>query len=677
MRRRKLSLSTIFIRNLCLGMVVPFMAILVFLAARIYTEVRVVKAEDYSIIAKSISENVRVSIEKYAQTVDAASMAEEVTSMNPQDAEAYLKKIIEDGGSTWSHFLITDPQGVEIAHTGGSQHYGTSIVDRAYFTEPWKTGKTVACEPTFSRSTGSKILAIGTPIIRGQNQVGVLVGFVQLSYVSGILQEYSVTDNSYIFMLNSDGTLSGHYDDSITLEQNWLTADSGDTASAAAIANMSETQRNAIGQMTAGEDGVVTGEDYVYAYSQVGDTGLSLCIVSPFSEAYSIVLDTMTIVFISMALALLIGVVVSVLMARSVAVPLRWAADQTKLLAQGKTTMIDRRMGYQNTREMSGLKESLRFLAESLESMLSKLDVESLTMKEIVGKIADKVTASNESANETSATMEELAATMEEVSATAANISASADDTRNKMLQMASSADQGAAFAKECQTRATASKETALHGKDTTNAMVDGIRTMLVASIENSKKANDISLLTEDILGIAYQTNLLALNASIEAARAGEAGRGFAVVANQIRDLAERSKNTAGDIQNISRTVIEAVKRLADDAEHMLQFMDETVLEDYDKFAAVATGYQEDSGYLEGMLEQFNNTAGVLKENMETMTQSIADIARAVEESTGGIAMVADNSAELVTNLSDINSEVADNQRISSELREEVDKFRQ
>lgn len=677
MKKRKLSLGTIFIRNLCLGMVVPFMAILVFLAARIYTEVRVVKAEDYSIIAKSISENVRVNIEKYAQTVEAASMAEEVISMNAQEAEAYLNKIIESGGSTWSHFLITDSRGIEIAHTDGSQHYGTSIADRAYYTDPWRTGKTVSCEPTFSRSTGSKILAIGTPIIRGQNQVGVLVGFVQLAYVSDILQEYSVTDNSYIFMLNSDGTLSGHYDDSITLVQNWLEADSDDTASAEAIANMSRTQKNTIAQMTAGANGVITGEDYVYAYSQVGDTGMSLCIVSPFSEAYSIVIETMTIVFMSILLALFIGVVVSVLMARSVAIPLRWAADQTKLLAQGKTQIIERRMGYRNTKEMSGLRESLEFLAESLESMLSKLDVESLTMKEIVEKIADRVTASNESANETSATMEELAATMEEVSATTTGISAAAEDTRDKMLQIASSANQGAAFAKECQTRATQSKETALHGKDTTNAMVDGIRTMLLASIENSKKANDISLLTEDILGIAYQTNLLALNASIEAARAGAAGKGFAVVADQIRDLAERSKNTAGDIQNISKTVIEAVQRLADDAEHMLQFMDETVLEDYDKFAAVATGYQEDTGYLEGMLSQFNNTAGVFRENMETMTKSIADIARAVEESTGGITLVADNSAELVNNLSVINSEVGDNKRISSSLREEVDKFRQ
>lgn len=676
MKKRKISLTIIFIRNLCLGIVLPFIMILSFLAIQMYRDVRAVKAEDYTIIANAISDNVYTTMEKYAQVVETAATATQVTGMNPSEAEGYLKQIIADSGNLWSHFLITDSTGIEIAHTDGAEHYGTSIADRDYFSVPWETGERALCEPTFSKSTGNKILAVGVPILKNGSKQGVLVGFVRLEYISSVLQNYSITDNSYVFMLNPDGAVSGHPDDSIVLQQNWLAADSGDTASTEAIASMAETQKSVVQKMTSGEEGVLTGDDFVYAFSTVADTGLAICIVSPFDEAYSIIISVMSIVFTSVFIALFIGILVSILMARSVAAPMSWIAEQTKLLARGKTELIKKRMGYKNTRELSELRDSVAFLAASLESMLSKLDNESSNMMEIVNNIASNVAKSNENASDTSATMEELAASMEEVSATTTSISESTNETRNTIVEIASSADGGASYAKECQIRATESEAAAMHGKDTTNNMVDSIRKMLTESIENSKKANDIALLTDDILGIASQTNLLALNASIEAARAGEAGKGFAVVAEEIRQLAERSRDTANNIQNISKTVIGAVQRLAEDAENMLHFIDQTVLEDYDKFAAVANDYQKDSTYLEEMLSDFNTKASALKQNMESMADGIADIAKAVEESTSGITTVADGTTDLVTNLGFINSEVTDNKRISALLREEVDKFR-
>ena len=75
---------------------------------------------------------------------------------------------------------------------------------------------------------------------------------------------------------------------------------------------------------------------------------------------------------------------------------------------------------------------------------------------------------------------------------------------------------------------------------------------MKVSVTELQNKTNQVKSITDIILNISSQTNLLALNASIEAARAGEAGKGFGVVAEEIRKLAELSKEAANRIQEIN-----------------------------------------------------------------------------------------------------------------------------
>ena len=133
---------------------------------------------------------------------------------------------------------------------------------------------------------------------------------------------------------------------------------------------------------------------------------------------------------------------------------------------------------------------------------------------------------------------------------------------------------------------------------------------------------------------------------------------------------------TANNIQTISQNVVEAVEKLASDSSSMLEFVDTTVLKDYDKFAEITQYYREDSTHLESVLSEFAAQAGQLRENMNVLKEGMNGIANAVEESTNGIVMVAETTTNLVTNLGSIQQEVIDNKRISNELRQEVDKFR-
>lgn len=671
MGKRKHKMSSVILLRLLVGLVVPFMVCLMMIALQTYQDVQKDKAQSYSTLIKVVAQNMDAVLGQFGETIELTAQNDSVGAMGYIAGERYLNTVLERSEGTWSHFMMIDKMGKVVAHTLGEDYRGQDVSEEIYFKDSFEEEITLYCEP--ANEEGKNLLAISTPVFnRNDQKVGVLVGFVNLEYITDALKEIKITENSYIFMLNSDGTLSAHPEEELVLKQNWT----GDGSDQEAVLAMSETQKDAVSRMLKRESGVITDDNYVYAYAPVNSNGMSLCVVSPFAEAYAIIPKLISVISISVVVMLVLGIVLSLVLAGNITSPFKWVETQLTLLAKGQTKIEKKKVGFQKTREMSKLRESMYFLAGSLESMLSKMDQESGTMMGIVDTISLLAEKCNEGANETSLVTDEMAASMEEISATTLEINHAANKTMDTIVQIADSAKMGSQFAKDSQKRAVETEKLATEGRKNTTGMIRDIRGMLVESIENSKNAEKIEELTVDILTIAGQTNLLALNASIEAARAGEAGKGFAVVAEEIRQLAERSRESANNIQAISQGVMSAVERLAEDSEKMLQFVDSVIIDDYDKFVGVTRQYCEDATHLEKMLNEFEQNAENLEGVMDHLRNGTGEIATAIESSTKEVVGVAQLAMSQLNNIEEINRKIGDNQRIANVLRAEVDKFR-
>ena len=268
--------------------------------------------------------------------------------------------------------------------------------------------------------------------------------------------------------------------------------------------------------------------------------------------------------------------------------------------------------------------------------------------------VLENVEKANSGAENTSAIMEELSAGMEEVSATAMTEIEHMRGAQQAVDDVSDKIAYGTNYANESMGRAEKMQEESRISKNNASEMIEKIDMELEKSMEESKQIENIRSLATDIMDITDQTELLALNASIEAARAGDAGRGFAVVAEEIRSLAEHSKETAENIQSITDSVVASVENLIVNVKSMEDFIHSRVLPDYDNQEQTGLQYAKDAETFTTIMEDIMNATVTVKEIMEGLVSDNESISETVQDSAIGISDVASNTVELTGHMKDI-----------------------
>ena len=337
---------------------------------------------------------------------------------------------------------------------------------------------------------------------------------------------------------------------------------------------------------------------------------------------------------------------------------------------------LTRRVSVHANQEVAAVGNGINVFMDKLQDIFKVIVNNSTRMESVVGEVRDSVVTSNGSVSDLSALTEELSATMEEMSANASLINTNTESVKQEVDQIAERTSEINAYTREMKEHADSMEASARENMESTGAKVNEILTVLNQAIEDSKSVNQVNSLTDDILNIASQTNLLALNASIEAARAGEAGRVFSVVATEISQLAAASQEAANRIQQINRVVTEAVGNLTEHSNGLVQYMNDSILPEFEAFVDAGSAYREKATHIETSMGDFTEKTEVLKKTMAEIADSINTIAHAIEEGVKGVSSAADSTQVLVGDMEDITRHMDENQHIAADLKRETEVFK-
>ena len=385
-------------------------------------------------------------------------------------------------------------------------------------------------------------------------------------------------------------------------------------------------------------------------------------------------LQSLYILIITSVIAIGIGVFMGSVLLRAIMKPLKKFQDELTILAANGGDLT-KKIDVTSKDEMGDMAKALNTFLQNLREIISEVNQNADAVMESSVFVKDQMTSLSGDLSDSSATTEELSASMEETSASAQQISSSSTELVEAVSSLAERAAAGANMVNDINKRASELKYSATNSRSVAVGTYEDSKQKLELAIKRSEAIEEINHLSNSIMEISNQTNLLALNASIEAARAGESGKGFAVVASEIGSLADNSKSTVTEIQKITKDVVDAVRDLSQGTTNLIDFMDKTVIGDYNSFVNVGDAYGKDAGFVDELVSEISATSQELTATIEGIMRTIEDVSQAMTQGATGTQDVASQVTKIAQIAEEVETHSTNSQDKAQKLKDTVGKF--
>ena len=521
-------------------------------------------------------------------------------------------------------------------------------------------------DPYLNANINVYMISYVVPLYENSTSVGILGMDIDFGQLTSLVDNAIAFNTGYSFVVSSTGNVLYHND--IASGTDLATYNDGELSCVKDFV-LDTTNQGKTLQYS------YNGEEKYLAYVELKN-GMKLVLTAPLEEITADANSLSGQILMFLAIGLVIAIVLGILVGSTIAKPIKRITEIIKRTAQldfQRAANIDKLM---KKRDETGI---MATAVNEMRSVLRELVNNMENIKDdLIGnmKRLDEVMSENNSISEdNSATTQELAAGMEETTASATMIVSNIDAIQTSAEEIRELSEREQQESREIMTRARALRDNTSASNEKAMSIYADMRKRTEEAIEKSQVVSKINELTDDIRDISSQTNLLALNANIEAARAGDAGRGFAVVATEIGRLANQTVQTVDGINEIVKEVNEAVVNMTDCIQVIMNFLEETVVEDYSAFGQVGERYEKDAESFAESMQHIYSEISELNRKITEIVVTMDDVNRTITESAGDVNMIAEKSGDAVKKTLEGYEHLRESESSLKLLKELIEKF--